>query len=83
MGRRLAGRRVHDQLDLAVDDPVLNIGLAFVDLVDPLHGNARRSDKLRSSFRGDDFEAVFIESSGNRHRFLFIPVADGKQYGTL
>ena len=42
MGCRLAGRRVHDQLDLAVDDPVLNVRLAFVDLVDPFHRNARR-----------------------------------------
>ena len=58
MGCGLAGRRVHDQLDLTVNDPALDVGLAFVNLVDLLYRDACRGNELRRPFRGDDLEAV-------------------------
>ena len=83
MGRRFPRRGIHDELDLSIDDPVFDVRLAFIDLVDPFHGDARRFDQLRGPCRGNDLEAVFIECPGHCHRFVLVPVADGQQHGTL
>ena len=79
----LAGRRVDDQLDIAVGDEVQDVRTSFVQLLDLYARNARVVDCPPGLAGGKDPESVFIQGLGDFRDFRLVLLIDRDQGSSL
>ena len=83
MQRVLAERRVQEQLHLAGDDAVEEVGPPLVHLEDPSARHAPRPEVLRRALRCEDVEAEFVEAPRDRHHVRLVLVVHRDRDGPL
>ena len=77
------GRRVDDEMHLAVRDQVEHMGPSFVDLLNDAHRDAAVRQCSRRTTSGDDVEAERVDATRKGEDQALVFVAHGDEHRAL
>ena len=76
----LSGRRVDDQVNVAVGDQIQDIGASLVELLHLFGLDAGLGDQVVGTSGSQDLEAALCEQGSNFHNLRFVLAVDGDQH---